>query len=94
MKTIFLFYVLAVLSLSQACPTMTSTWKINNLPVAGNNIELRFQRRLNAAGACLHYFRFQSLCTRYEATYTSSNGLGVVPYTRLFLVTQGKAKVR
>ena len=81
MKAIWLLYVLAVLRLSRACTTMTSTWRINNLPVAGNNIELRFQRRLNSAGACLHYFRFQSLCTRYEATYTSSHSLLVVPYT-------------
>lgn len=80
MKRVLLICVLFALVVTQ-CPTTTSSWRIKDLPVAGNNINLRFQKRVDAAGQCLHYFQIRSLCTLYEATYTTTHGTGVIPYT-------------
>lgn len=82
MRTILLFFTLIALSASQ-CTTMTSTWVIKDLPVLGNNIQLRFQRRLNSAGVCLHYMRMRSPCTMFEVTYTTSDFLGVIVWYTL-----------
>lgn len=62
------------------CLTESSTWKIKDLPVLGNDITLKFQKRLDAANRCQHFMQFRSLCTRYEVTYTTTHGLGVVNF--------------
>lgn len=77
MKIALLVFALVALGTTQ-CPTKTSTWTVNNFLALWNNIEFRFERRLDMAGACKHYFRLKSRCTQFEVEYTTTQGVGLV----------------